>query len=620
MLWPDSFPSAAKRGFILAAVVLIAGSAFPGFAQSPAEGKEILEFLDRTIGWHRQVSSIAQSPANPREALLTETLRDSSVQAVRLAFDFAEAEAAALELNSTRGEKSGSTRGRNLANAEAAIDQRLETLQRKIDELNRRIETSPGALRAGLISQRDVLTAQFNLTKARRDSLHGVLSFLNAPQTGGLSETIKDLERSVPELAAAAKPDETTAIRAASQDFRPEAAGIVGLTTQVLTLTRRIRQLSLLAEETESLRQEVVKRRAPLRKAFQEVTRRSDEITKDVETESTEELKTDKQALDALLLRFKQLTGTAGPLGRLTMPLDAARSNLVEWRSVLHEQHTAALRYLLLRLATLGVAILVIVIFSEMWRRATMRYVRDIRRRRQFLLLRRAVVGCGLALLVVLSFVTEFGSLATFAGFSAAGIAVAMQSVIISVVAYFFLVGRWGVRVGDRITVSGVTGQVIEIGLFRMYLMELSGAAMGLHPTGRIVFFPNAVFFQPAAMFKQLPGVDYTWHTVSITLSRDCDHALAEKQVMVESVYGDYRKKIESQHEAARTSFNLHTDTPRPEARVRFVDSGVELAVRYPVEFGAAAATDDRITRELLDLIATEPNLQLHIAGTPKIT
>jgi small-conductance mechanosensitive channel len=267
----------------------------------------------------------------------------------------------------------------------------------------------------------------------------------------------------------------------------------------------------------------------------------------------------------------------------------------------------------------LGLAILVIFIFSEVWRRATMRYVRDLRRRRQFLLLRRIVVGCLISLFVVLSFVTEFGSFATFAGFSAAGIAVALQSVILSVVAYFFLVGRWGVRVGDWVTVSGVTGEVIEIGLFRMYLMELSGAAMGA--TGRIVVFPNAVFFQPSAMFKQLPGINYAWHTVSITVSRSCDHAQAEKQVMaaVESVYRDYREKVERQYEAVRTSLNLHTDAPRPEARVRFVDSGLEIVVRYPVEIGAAAATDDRITRELLDLVSTQPNLQNHITGSPKV-
>ncbi len=293
MPWPGIFPSTAKRGFafILAVVVLIAVSVFPTRcpAQSPADGTEVLKFLERTIAWHRELSGLAQSPANSREALLTDALRQSSVQAVRLALDFAQAEAAILELNPARGEKPDSARSRNLMQIEATADQRMEALQRQIDQLNRRIQTAPERLRTGLMSQRDVLTAQFNLTKARRDSLQGVLGFLNATPGGGLSATIKDLERSVPELQATVKPGEAAAIRpASSQDFHPEAAGIVGLTTQVLTLTQKIRRLGLLAEKTDYLRQENVRLRAPLRKAFQGVIRSSDEITKDVETESPE--------------------------------------------------------------------------------------------------------------------------------------------------------------------------------------------------------------------------------------------------------------------------------------------------------------------------------------------
>jgi hypothetical protein len=141
------------------------------------------------------------------------------------------------------------------------------------------------------------------------------------------------------------------------------------------------------------------------------------------------------------------------------------------------------------------------------------RQVQPDERLRRFLLLRRIVVGCTIALFEVLSFSTEFGFFATFAGFSAAGIAVAMQSMILSMVAYFFFVGRRGVRLSDRVTVSGVS----------------------------------------------LRG----WRTASITLSRECVHALAEEQIMaaVESVYA---------------------------------------GVRYPVVTGSAGATDDRITRELL--------------------
>ena len=117
--------------------------------------------------------------------------------------------------------------------------------------------------------------------------------------------------------------------------------------------------------------------------------------------------------------------------------ISASRGRLLEWRSGLGEGYRTAFRYLLLRIGMLALALVLIFGLSELWRRATMRYVQDLRRRRQFLLLRRVVVSAAVALLIVLSFATEFGSLATFAGFSAAGIAIAMQSVILSFVAYF---------------------------------------------------------------------------------------------------------------------------------------------------------------------------------------
>jgi hypothetical protein len=45
----------------------------------------------------------------------------------------------------------------------------------------------------------------------------------------------------------------------------------------------------------------------------------------------------------------------------------------------------------------------------------------------------------------------------------------------------------------------------------------------------------------------------------------------------------------------------------------------LEILIRYPVEIPHAAATDDRITQELMDLVEREPNLKLCVAGSPKI-
>jgi small-conductance mechanosensitive channel len=126
-----------------------------------------------------------------------------------------------------------------------------------------------------------------------------------------------------------------------------------------------------------------------------------------------------------------------------------------------------------------------------------------------FLVLRRVVIGFLIVIVLTVGFVSEFSSLATFAGFITAGIAVGLQAVLLSVAAYFFIIGRYGIRVGDRISVAGITGDVVDIGLVRLYLMELAGTGLDFYPTGRIVVFSNSVLFQTGTpLFKQIPGTE----------------------------------------------------------------------------------------------------------------
>ena len=373
-------------------------------------------------------------------------------------------------------------------------------------------------------------------------------------------------------------------------------------------------RLSHLVQETDDLRRANERLRGPLRSALQEVIRRGEAVAQAPESADPAALSAQRKELDALLARFKQVSGSTAPLGEQSALINATRGQMIAWRNALGEDYGGALRYLLLRGGMLAVGLVVIFAFSELWRRATMRYVQDMRRRRQFLLLRRIVVGCTIGLFLVLSFVTEFGSLATFAGFSAAGIAVALQSVILSVVAYFFLVGRWGVRVGDRVTISGVTGEVVDVGLFRLYLMELGGSSdLALHPTGRIVVFPNAIFFQPSALFKQLPGIDYAWRAITLRLTGTADYSPVEGRLLaaVQAIYAEYGEIVERQHRTAQAAMNLHTAAPRPESRVRVVDTGLEITIRYPVEIHRAAEIDDRITREVIQEVEREPRLRL---------
>src|SRR5207244_5013674 len=148
----------------------------------------------------------------------------------------------------------------------------------------------------------------------------------------------------------------------------------------------------------------------------------------------------------------------------------------------------------------------VIFIGAILWRVATVRYITDPYRRRLSITTRNVVVAMAVVLVLVFRFATELTALVTALGFAAAGIAFALQNVILALAGYFSMVAPNGIRVGDRVSVQGpfgyVHGEVIEIGLVRLRLRELT--ADRLEPTGRIVVSPNSVVFT-GSFFKHPP-------------------------------------------------------------------------------------------------------------------
>jgi small-conductance mechanosensitive channel len=181
--------------------------------------------------------------------------------------------------------------------------------------------------------------------------------------------------------------------------------------------------------------------------------------------------------------------------------LDVYKSSLSRWREDVRSDYEVELKNLGMRLMVLAVVLGAFFTLSEFWKRATFRYVHDFRRRNQFLVLRRIVLWFAVATTVAFALATEIGSLATFAGLITAGIAVALQNVILAIAGYFFLIGKFGVRVGDRVTISGVTGDVMDVGLIRLHVLEVGGSGNYVQPTGRVVVFSNSIVFQPSASF-----------------------------------------------------------------------------------------------------------------------
>jgi small-conductance mechanosensitive channel len=173
------------------------------------------------------------------------------------------------------------------------------------------------------------------------------------------------------------------------------------------------------------------------------------------------------------------------------------------------------------------------------------------------------------------------------------------------------------------VQVSGVSGEVVEIGMIRLHVMELSGAGADAQPTGRVVAFSNSIVFQPTAgLFKQVPGASFMWHEISITLAPDSNYQEVERRMLgaVDAAFKDYQKDFEAlRRQVEKTLSSISVASLVPKVRFKLTQTGLEVVVRFPVETQKAAEVDDRVTRHLLQAIEQEPKLKVVGADVPTI-
>ena len=590
----------------------------------------ILHNLNEVISWYRHATTGVQSVGLPSDTIYQDNTKSVGEQAVRLAFQSAKAETAIItaQEKAAGNQPSGeTTQEQNLQQLEARTTAQIDQLQSQIKTLEGQIPRAPYAKRRALMSQHDALQSELELQKALLDAIQKMASFVetNGEISGGLEGAVNQLARSIPEVLGTSSTAQKTTSNPASTSAKPTRANSGGLISEVMTLydyMTAMHQIDGLIRETDDTRDVADQLRTPLRSALRLTMQQSQQLANQPPATAAQQLDTERQTFQALTQRFKQLSDALLPLSQEMIVLNDAKTNFGQWRESIGRESKYVLRSVLLRIVGIAIALVVILVLSEIWRRITFRYIGDPRRRRQFLVMRRVVIGFLIAIVLTLGFVSEFSSLATFAGFITAGIAVGLQALLLSVAAYFFIIGRYGIRVGDRISVAGVTGDVVDIGLVRLYLMELAGTGLDLYPTGRIVVFSNSVLFQAGTpLFKQIPGTEYAWHEVVVNIAPAGNHKAAQEKLIsaVDAVYSKYRDQIERQHATIERRVDIQVATPKPEARLQFADTGLELLVRYPVDIRKAPEIDEQMTRKVLQLTETDAELKAAVAGTPKI-
>ncbi|MEO8725786.1 MAG: mechanosensitive ion channel family protein [Acidobacteriaceae bacterium] len=618
-----------------AAALLAAAPAGDG-----ADARSVLSFLNQVIEWRRQAIDSSRLADDPGDFIYTTDNAAAANQIAVLAFQYASAQAALVAPQQPTASGPGNSTD-NTAALEQQTQDKITGIQSELANVER-LPARTSAQRAGRDAKRQELQSELALAQARLDTLKSFTGFIrqansknkNTNAAGSLTEQIDQLSRSIGLGTGQrkARDSSTTAANStaaaqgqaaaaqSSAKAKQQPSGIVGLIEESLALTRKSQNINAVITSTQNLQGSLNRLRAPLMTELVDTVKQASQVEQAADTADAATLAAQTKQLDQSTARFKLLSAAALPIGEDCLLLDTYLRRLQQWKASVDQSDATLLRRLGLQIGIVGGAIILLLIFSEIWKKATFRYIKDPRRRSQFLLLRRIILGVIITFVVAFALVTEAGSLATYAGLLTAGLAVALQNVILSVVAYFFLIGRYGLHVGDRVTISGITGDVFEIGLVRLHLIEVSGAGNDMHPTGRSVIFSNSVILQPTiSLYKQLPGSDFVWHEVRLTLSPSSDFQNIEKRLLkaVDAIFETYKSGL--RFRTPSEGLGLGWTDPKPASRLRFAEGGLEIVIRYPVEVARAGEIDDKITRVILHAISEEADVRLVPTTAPNL-
>jgi small-conductance mechanosensitive channel len=610
-------------------------------AAATVDSATVISYLGELISWYRQVRVEDSLATEPAETLFVADDRQNANRILDLGFQYAYAAAKIIDskapapIAAASANSASNAPGASTANLSNLIARRAEA-QSAANAANNNVQRLKDALsrarpkrRAVIAHQLATAQAELALAQSQVDAMSALINFENGSSAGS------DLQAQIVQLRTAVtgskggqngtQPGTSTAEEAQSLNVPRSAAtasGMVGQAEGLFALTQKSQEIDSLIELTNHMQAKSEQLLTPLRNETQNLSQRTLKLAADSTSNDLTVVQNTQTQVAKLTTEHKLVLDALLPLSMQTMAFTQYEANLKRWRSTVTQRGRAELRSLLLRLGGLLVLLITIVGGAALWRRMTFRYVHDLQRRHQLLWLSRIAVVAIISLVLLFGFANELGALATVMGFAAAGIALTLQNVILSLAGYFYISGRYGIRLGDRVQISGISGDVIEIGLFKMTLMELGGDDTGSQPTGRITVFPNSVVFQPNGNFsKQLPGSDFAWHELRLTLAPECDYRLAERRLLdiVNDVFRRYRDTLQREYRGLERNLNQPIEPPRPQSRLRLSEAGIEIVIRYPVQFKQAAQTADEISRRLVDALKREPALKLVTPGTPMI-
>jgi small-conductance mechanosensitive channel len=271
---------------------------------------------------------------------------------------------------------------------------------------------------------------------------------------------------------------------------------------------------------------------------------------------------------------------------------------------------------------SLAVVVITLIIYRAI-RNTIKRRVEDPARLQSIRVAVRNVLAVAGFLIIALIWLPRGNNLLTALGILGAGLAIASQEMVGSLVAGLNIWLGNIYRVGDRVRIGDVVGDVMDISLLRTTVMEVGEWVKADQYTGRVVTVANRqVWVNSVYNFTQHWG--YLWDEITLPITYESDWQRAAELMLEQGQ--TYTAELQADAEAKLSRlvdlYPLKELKVEPTLYLAMTDNWVEITLRFVVDAQERRRVKDRLHRDLLQHFQAEEKIKvasttIEIVGFP---
>jgi small-conductance mechanosensitive channel len=187
-------------------------------------------------------------------------------------------------------------------------------------------------------------------------------------------------------------------------------------------------------------------------------------------------------------------------------------------------------------------------------------------------------------------------------GAAGAGIAFALQEVVVSVAGWVALTFSVYYRVGDRVRLGGIMGDVIDIGMLRTTIMQIGDWVEADQYNGAIVRISNS-FVLKEPVYNYSIDFPFLWDEVQLPIKYGSDRQLARQIIIntAEEVVGEYANKAQRAWTPMTQKYLVESANVRPLVTMVANENWMAFTLRYVVDYRVRRSTKDKLFSRLLE-------------------